>query len=260
MTAPRQAVMRIVVVAAMLTAAACDDSPTAPTATTPLPLQRETASMRYYYEPGDTIDVEWQEIYGAWALGRLGVQPPQQVEYRKYLSRDAMGRHTGNFNTNGYAEPERWRFHAIWPRDNHELVHVYTALIGRPSDFFNEGIAVSFQTDPARGDFAVRFNGEVVHDASRRYLLAGSLPLPLSRAVTTDGFRAIQDSTLSYRMAGSLVLYLTERFGLPAVLNFFRGTSRDESLTTIRNRMQTTFGVSLDDAEQAWLSMLRDTG
>lgn len=40
--------------------------------------------------------------------------------------------------------------HTIWPFDNHEVVPVLTAPIGRPSDFFNEGIAVSFQTDPAR--------------------------------------------------------------------------------------------------------------
>ncbi|MEW6321304.1 MAG: hypothetical protein AB1635_09465 [Acidobacteriota bacterium] len=58
---------------------------------------------------------------------------------------------------------------------------IYTALVGRPSDFFNEGIAVSFQSDPVRGDLTPRFNGEAVHDACRRYLLAGTLPLP-SRA------------------------------------------------------------------------------
>jgi hypothetical protein len=88
-----------------------------------------------------------------------------------------MGRFTGNGNTNGFAEPEQWRIHTIWPWDNHEVVHVYTATIGRPSDFFNEGIAVSFQTDPARADFTVRLNGEQVHDACRAYLRAGTLPV-----------------------------------------------------------------------------------
>jgi hypothetical protein len=243
--------------AAALVGSACSDTPTGPTATAALPLQHETASARYYYEPGDTVDVEWQEAYNQWALARLGLQPTQPVEYRKYVSREAMGRYTGNANTNGFAEPDRWRFHTIWPRDNHEIVHVYTARIGRPSDFFNEGIAVSFQTDPVRGDLTARFNGEAVHDASRRYLLSGTLPLPLSRVITSEGFRAIPDSTLSYRMAGSFVLYLTERFGLPAVLDFFRGTTRDEALATIRLRTQATFGASLEDLEEAWLRMLR---
>jgi hypothetical protein len=137
-----------------------------------------------------------------------------------------MGRYTGTANANAFAEPELWRFHTIFSYDNHEVVHVYSILVGRPSDFFNEGIAVSFQVDPGRGDFVVRYNGVQVHDACRGYLAAGTLPLPLSRYVTTEGFRGIQDTAISYRMAGSFVLYLTERFGLAAVLRFFRDGTR----------------------------------
>ena len=139
-----------------------------------------------------------------------------------------MGRYTGNGNTNGFAEPELWRFHTIWPFDNHEVVHVYSAMIGRPTDFFNEGLAVSFQTDPSRDDFAVRFNGVQVHDACRTYLASGVLPLPLSSYVTTAAFRAITDSVVSYRMAGSFVLFLADRFGMAAVEAFMRGATRDD--------------------------------
>ena len=213
--------------------------------------------MRYYHEPGDTIDVPRQEVFNDWAIERLGIVLPQKVEYRKYFSRQAMGRYTGNANTNGFAEPSLWRFHTIWPFDNHEVVHVYTAIIGRPSDFFNEGIAVSFQTDPSTGDFAVRFNGQQVHDACRNYLQSNTLPLPVSRYVTTAGFRGITDTVLSYRMAGSFVLHLTERFGLPAVLRFIGTNNRDESLDAIQARMQAVFGVPLEEAERSWLEMLR---
>jgi len=44
-------------------------------------------------------------------------------------------------------------------------------------------------------------------------LQAGILPLPLSRHVTTSGYRSISDDVIGYRMAGSFVLHLTERFG-----------------------------------------------
>lgn len=213
--------------------------------------------MRYYHEPADTIDVPRQEAFNAWAIERLGIVLPAHVEYRKYLSRQDMARYTGNGNTNGFAEPSLWRFHTIWPFDNHEVVHVYTAILGRPSDFFNEGIAVSFQTDPARGDFTVRFNGQQVHEACRGYLQAGTLPLPLNRSVTTPGFRSIPDQVLSYRVAGSFVLHLTERFGLPAVLRFFQTNNRDETLDAIRTRFQTVFGASLEEAEVSWLAVLR---
>lgn len=214
--------------------------------------------MRYYHEPGDTVDVSRQEIYNAWALERLGIAVPQKVEYRKYRSRADMGRYTGNSSTNGFAEPERFRFHTIWPWDNHEVVHVYTAVVGRPSDFFNEGIAVSLQTDPVNQNFSVVFNGQEVHAAARGYLRTGSLPQPISRIATSSGFRAIQNQELSYRVAGSFVLHMTDRFGMPAVLQFFRGVNnRDESLETIRARMLAVFGVSLEDVEAGWLAMLR---
>lgn len=238
---------------------ACNQSPTGPSSLGrgSLPLLNETATMRYYAETGDTIDVVRQEAFNAWALERLGITVPQKIEYRKYLSREAMGRYTGNGNTNGFAEPSLWRFHTIWPFDNHEVVHVYTAIVGRPSDFFNEGIAVSFQTDPGRGDFTVRFNGQQVHEACRAYLQSGTLPLPVSRVVTTAGFRSITDSVMSYRMAGSFVLHLIDRFGLPAMLRFFQTTNRDESLDAIRARVQLVFGVTLEDAEAAWLTAIR---
>lgn len=212
--------------------------------------------MAYYYAAGDTIDVDWQEAYNAWAIARLGVVPPQRLEYYKYRSKSDMGDHVGVYTTNGYSEPDRFRIHSIWPTDNHEVVHVLSALIGRPSDFFNEGFAVSFQTNPAAGDFAVRFNGQQVHDAARAYLSAGVLPRPLVDYVTTNRFRSIQDSTMSYRMAGSFVLYLTERFGLPSVLGMLRGEGAMESLGAIQARMRLVFGLSVEEAETGWLDML----
>lgn len=231
-------------------------APTGPLAQ--LPLLRETATMRVYAEAGDQVDTDWQERYNTWALAQLGLQPTRKVEYRKYLSREAMGRYTGNSSTNGYAEPADWRFHTIWPRDNHEIIHVYTAQFGRPSDFFNEGIAVAFQTDPVAGVFTARFNGQDVHEACRAALSAGQLPLPLASHVTTTPFRGIQDQVLSYRYAGSFVRFLVERHGLMAVIEFFRQSGgRDESLTAIRARTQNVFGRSLEELEAAWLAMLR---
>jgi hypothetical protein len=239
----------------------CGGSATTPSATPStapqLPLALETLSMRYFHEPADTIDVPRQEAFNAWAVERIAVVVPQKVEYRKYLSRDAMAKYTGRDNTNGFAEPELFRFHMIRPYENHEVVHVYTALVGRPSDFFNEGIAVSFQTDPSRNDFSVVFNGLEVHEACRGYLRAGTLPLPISRYVTTNEFRTIPDQVLSYRVAGSFVLFLEERFGLSRVLSFFQVSGRDDPLDTVQARFQQTFRVTLEEAEAAWVGILQ---
>ena len=214
--------------------------------------------MRVYHDNGDTVDIGWQETYNSWALARLGVAPPQKIEYRKYLSRDAMGRCTGNYSTNGYAEPERWRVHTIWPRDNHEIVHIYTAMVGRPSDFFNEGIAVAFQTDPLAGTYEAVFNGQEVHAACRAYLRAGQLPLPVANYATTSPCRSIPDQVLSYRYAGSFVRFLIDRYGVPTVLEFFRSAGgRDESIASIRSRSQAVFSRTFEELEADWLAMLR---
>ena len=253
-------VAAVCLVASIVTVVACGSEgggPIGPSAMLSLPFVQETASTRYYYEAGDTVEVERQEVFNAWALEQLGVQPPQRIEYRKYLSRDAMGRYTGNFSTNGFAEPGLWRLHTIWLFDNHEVVHLFTSIVGRPSDFFNEGIAVSMQVDPARGNFVPSFNGLDVHDACRGYLRSNLLPLPVSRYVTTSEFRGIPDQVLSYRYAGSFVRFLTERYGRPAVLQYFRSGTREESLSTIRSRMLETFGASLDAIEADWLAFLR---
>jgi hypothetical protein len=115
------------VIATTALAAACGGSPAEPSAgLLSLPLANETETMRYYHEPSDTVDVARQEPFNAWAIGRLGIVLPQKVEYRKYVSCESMGRYAGNGNTNGFAEPSLWRFHTIWPFDNHEVVHVYT--------------------------------------------------------------------------------------------------------------------------------------
>jgi len=85
---------RIAVLLATAVTAACGGTPTAPSPSSSLPLAAETAMMRYYHEPGDTIDVARQEAFNAWAIERLGIALPQKVEYRKYPSREAMGRYT----------------------------------------------------------------------------------------------------------------------------------------------------------------------
>jgi len=244
-----------------LTAAACGDSrgPMAPSQPR-LPVVRETANFRFHYAAGDSVDVDWQESYHTWAVSRLGLRLTQKIDYFKYQSRQDMGDHTGNYNTNGFAEPERLEVHTLWPTDNHEVVHIYTALAGRPSDFFNEGIAVALQTDPARFQFESVFNGVEVHRACRQYLQAGTLVVPLDRVVSTTDFRAISDSTLSYREAGSFIRFVLDRYGVAPTLEFFRLSSRTDNLAVIKARFQGAFGASLGDVESAWLAMLRNLG
>ena len=240
-------------------ASACggsNSSPSGPTAP-PLPLAAESADFRFYYSAGDFVQVDRQEAFHAWATQRLGVVLPVKIDYRKYASRTDMGSRTGHYNTNAYAEPDLFTIHTILPWDHHETVHIYTERIGHPSEFFNEGIAVAFETDPLAGDFVPRFNGEALVDSARGYLQNGQLVLPLSRIVATQDFRSISDDVLSYREAGAFVAFLITRFGVDPLLQFFRIGSRDDSVEVIRQRFASAFGTTLDAAEADWLASLR---
>ena len=75
--------------------------------------------------------------------------------------------------------------------------------------------------------------------------------------MTTTAFRAVTDSVLSYREAGSFMRFTIDRYGIERGLEFFRISSRTDSVTVIKERFQTAFGVSMDDVEREWLAMLR---
>ena len=235
----------------------CGGSPASPSSTTTaLTLVAETSTFNFFAASSDTLQIERVEAFHTWAVARLGVTLPRRIDYRKYLSRQHMGDLTGRYNSNGFAEPAAMTVHTLWPWDNHEVVHVYTALIGRPSAFFEEGIAVAMQTDPMNGVFDARFNGEPLHAAASRYRSAGQLVLPLTRIVQTESFRAVADQVLSYRQAGSFVGFLLERYGMDRVQQLFRTNGAGDSVGVILARFQAAFGVTLEEAEAAWLEFL----
>jgi hypothetical protein len=224
----------------------------------PLPIASETSHYAFHVAAGDGVDAAWQETYHEWATARLGVQLGQRIGYFKYKSRQDMGDHTGNYYTNGYADVARLEIHTLWAIDNHEVVHLFMSTIGQSSALFSEGVAVAFQTDPANGDFRSSFNGEEVHAAARRYLASGQLVLPLGRIIETTGFRGVSDSTLSYQEAGSFVRFLIDRYGLDRFLAFWKsGVLPNDAADTIKPRFLTAMGVIFEDAEAAWLEMLR---
>ena len=68
----------------------------------------------------------------------------------------------------------------------------------------------------------------------------------------------MSDDVLSYREAGSFVRFAIDRYGIERVLQFFRLSSRTDSLTVIQERFLTALGVSLEAAESEWTAMLRN--
>ena len=162
----------------------------------------ESADLSFHFSPGDRVDVVWQQSFHEHVTDLLGVQPPRRLQYFKYTGRAQMQSLTGR-QTNGWADPPQVTVHSIWRHDGHEVIHVYSALVGRPSDFFNEGIAVAMNVNPSQGEQFVPWGGEPVHDVARRLHDAGQL-LRLSDYVTTSDFRELPES-VTYPQAGSFV-------------------------------------------------------
>ena len=116
---------KLVVLAAPLPLSACNNSssPTAPTGPDPRVLNQvpESETTVFHFSVGDSVDADRQDAYHRWIEGELGV---------------------------GLA------VHSIVSWHGHETAHVYSAVAGRPSDFFNEGLAVALSADPLAGDCA----------------------------------------------------------------------------------------------------------
>ena len=238
-------------------------SPTSPSPQTPtqppsaqvlaqaLPLTQESANFTFHYSAGDAVEPQHEEAWLAWAIAHLGVGSPQKIHYYKYLSLGQMQQITGTA-ANGWADPPSFSVHTIFAWQGHEVVHVLTALVGRPSDFFNEGIAVSMQVDPYASDpTQAQWNGVPLDGIARAALAGGRLPHVQSMA-DTPSFRVIPD-TDGYPWAGSFLQFLVMNYGMAATLEFFRGgAGRDESLSTITSRFEQVYGISLTDADLAW--------
>lgn len=249
----------ILVFGLLLTLQGCGGSgPTAPSLE-PLTLVAETADIAFYAVPDDSVDTQWQQQAHDWLEAVLGVTLSSKLKYHKYRNKAAMTAYTGS-QGNAWADPDPGNpaIHTIWPRDMHETVHVLSAQIGRPSDFFNEGLAVAHSgMDPMAGDLVPKWQSTPVHVVARQFLQGQGIP-PLAEWVESDSFRARSDS-LTYPCSGSFVRYLVDTHGLAAMLSLFTGASRDDGLTTIRNRMRSAFGITLEEAEGAWRRFLEES-
>jgi hypothetical protein len=243
------------VIVAVVMGAACsgDSSPVSPEdVSQALTEEIETASIVFRFSAGDAVEAKWQQQYHDWATARLGVSIPGKLHYNKYRDDAQMNAVTGRGCC--FAEPEVLSVHTVWSRDNHEVVHVYAARAGSPSNFLSEGLAVAFQVDPALGDFTPRWNGTPLHELARAFRRSGEL-IPIGNMLTTEEFRS-HSSSISYPEAGSFASFLIETRGLDRYLAQFPSSSPNDSASRVRSIFQSALGLSVEQAESEWHVML----
>lgn len=233
--------------------AACGGGPTAPSPADALSGSASSAHYDFHFADGDAVDSARQEAFHDWIVRELAISPSNRLHYNKYRDRAHMKRVTGK-ETNGFAEPSSWTVHSIWAFDAHEALHVYTALIGRPSDFFNEGIAVALSSDPMAGRFVPLWSNTPIDDVAKSLMRQGTLP-PVDVMATTGGFRNIQEM-VGYPAAGSFVAFMIRERGIASMRTFFQTSGRDDSLGAIQSRFEAAFGSTLTDADQRWRSYI----
>jgi hypothetical protein len=237
---------------------ACSDAPASPSSQAPdraLSVRLETPHLVFHYSPGDVVEAARAEAFHDWAVAFLDVSCPKKVDYYKFKDRAQQYELTERRVT-GWAIPApAFQVWTYMPFMNHEQFHLYSMLLGTPTTFFVEGIAVAYQVDPLAGDFEAREkSGERVHDVARDYRQTGRL-LPIAQIVTGDGWNT-GDFTVTYIEAGSFVRYVADVHGIGKMKQVFRTIAWSDSLPVISAKFQGIYGVSLADAEREWLAFI----
>ena len=247
---------RFAVLVSLLTAIVCRDgsSPTAPTGAAVLLQVVETEAFLFRSVPGDSIEVDRQLAYHAWAQRELGITAARRITYNKYFSRAHMGEVIGVSNTNAWAEAPAYAIHTIWPYDNHECVHLYASTLGMPVSLLTEGLAVALQTNPIANNFVPRWSGTFVHDLARTFRTDGRL-VPLDQMLQTSQFYS-QDLNVVYPEAGSFARFLIDAYGLATFKDLYGRVASNDVEATVAAKFASVYGKSVGELEAEWWALL----
>lgn len=139
-----------------------------------LTVRTEAERGIYYHAPGDRVEIEVQESYYEWLIERTGLEPTERFVFFKYRDRGHLLAVSGR-SGNAWAEGGNYRFHTIWPTDDHESVHaLVTSRVGDAPPLLSEGFAVAHQTLPSLD--VPRWSGTPLDVLAARYQEQHAIP------------------------------------------------------------------------------------
>jgi hypothetical protein len=221
----------------------------------------ETEHFVFHAEPGDTVEIGRAEAYHAWAVAYLDVIPPKKIDYYKYSSPQDLEAGLG-LAVAGRASLSRFAVYTDRPWHNHECFHLYSMLLGQPTMFFTEGMAVAHEVDPYNHDWVARSDrggwGEPYIDMVRRWRAQGQLfdTESILDSVTFEAVSRSDPERRAYRQAGMFVAFLIEWHGLDRMKELFRSVHWQDTRDTVLAEFAAIYGTSLKDAEAEWLDYL----
>ena len=244
------------------------EAPTGPSvlqrATTGLTEKIESENFVFHFEPGDgeRVEVERSEAFHRWAVQYLGVIPPKKIDFYMFPSFDDMRAKFG-VRFGGRAFPAEFAVATAYSWHNHECFHLYTCLIGEPPRIFAEGMAVAHEFDPFHNVWISQWNraepfGEP-HIGIVRRLKARGLLYPIESILQSDDFnRKVEGETvtIAYEQAGAWVSYLIETYGIGSMKRIVAAIPHNAASGAIQGQFQSVYGISVADAEAAWLAWL----
>jgi len=232
-------------------------SPIAPSRSlSPLTETLETTDIVFHFRPGDSVNASWQQAFHEWATNLLEVTPSAKIHYYKYRNEAEVHEYSGA-NYRSWADISTFSIHTVDPQHGHEAIHLYTSLIGWPSDYFLEGLAVGLNLDPftGAGPFYVNITDDNAHALSQRRLFGSGL-IPIESILESNTFWT-QPEIATYPQAGSFVNFLFGEYGVDKLRVLTSNISHNDSKQIIMDVFEDTYGFPLSEAESLWYEFLQ---
>jgi hypothetical protein len=251
-------VTRVGIGIALCAALACSDgAPTGPDPSAPLERGLASRHFDFRFAAGDTILPHEARINDeAYEIIRDALETDfsRRIEFNKFFDADHIARLTGRRTEGGFVA-----FGVIYltrALDPHEIVHVIgQEELGRPSDFFDEGLAVNFGglrvVDGRTTLFPSALRNFEVDREALSVLATGRFSGSIRPILTTAGFQG-PPFDVTYPLAGSFVKFLIQSRGVSALKAFFGSSTRLDPLEEIEADLAAAFGAPFAVLESEW--------
>jgi hypothetical protein len=202
-----------------------------------------TSRVTYYASKGHSVDVKRTEAFLDRLVALFGPTPGGwRVQYYLHDSAHVVHPELG-LSAYGVTDLDTLRIDSVRAYHPHELVHAMAGPMGRPPLLFAEGLAVALTSEG-------RWRGGDLDQVALAALGASRSARPF-----LDRFSE-QDPDAAYAVAGSLVGYLFDRYGIEPFVAFLRGCSVDSG--RYEAAFQRAYGRTVTRATLEWERSLRE--
>jgi len=202
-----------------------------------------TSRVSYYAAKRRSVDVKRTEAFLDRLAALFGPTPDGwRVRYYLHDSPHVVHPETGQ-SAYGVTDLETLRIDSVRAYHPHELVHAMAGRLGRPPLLFAEGLAVALTSEG-------RWRGGDLDQVALAALRASRTVDPF-----LEGFSE-QEPDAAYAIAGSLVGYLLDRYGIEPLVAFLRGCGVDSR--RYEAAFQRAYGRTVARATIEWERCLRE--